>query len=325
MSCIFIQLLRIKRNIRDESNLMKRTAYTGLLVFIILNSFALLQAEPIPEAVLKCVCYITISNPKSTPEKPKPNIPIGTAFIVNYVYQDIPDSNKLFIVTARHVLFNSEGQRFPKLFLRMNRKEGGELQDFVLPNISNWILHPDKSSDIAVYPGVPKQAKYLTVSNSMFLNDRDVKERAIGIGDEVFFVGLLPYHSGYQKITPIVRFGKLALVTNEKTIDDKYYHFIDADNLPGHSGSPLFLWATPSRKPGAMVLGQRIFKLYGIVSGVVEYPKPLKIAKTTKSEQIPIDYRSGGVTSIVPVRYLEDLLNSDKVREAVGLPPRKIN
>jgi hypothetical protein len=69
------------------------------------------------------------------------------------------------------------------------------------------------------------------------------------------------------------------------------------------------------------VAGGRIFGLYGVVSAVLEYAIPLKviIPKSTQVSPIPIDYRAGGVTAIVPVKYLNELLNDPHLISAIGI------
>ena len=278
-----------------------------------------LWSEPIPDKTLQCIGYLTMPNPQSTKDNPLANVLVGTAFAVGYEYKERSDIAYLFLVTARHVLFDDKGQRHSKLYLRMNHKETSKAFDFGPLKNNRWVLSSDPAVDLAIYIGIPKQASYLRVPNSLFVTDRDVNQNSIGIGDEVFFVGLLPYHAGQEKITPIVRFGRLALLTEEQTTDGKYYHFIDADNLPGHSGAPLFLWATPTRTAGQLAAGPRIMKLWGVVSGMVEYPKPLKAVNLRPTTRTLIDYRSGGVTAVVPIKHLEKILQSHQVQKAVGI------
>jgi hypothetical protein len=302
----------------SEAYMTYRISFLLVLVFLGWPT-SLLSSEPIPEQTLHCVGYLTTPNPRSTKDNPLPNALAGTAFVVGYEYKEKPSTAYLFLVTARHVLFDAKGQRLSKLYLRMNHKETGKALDFGPLRDNRWVLASDPAIDLAIYLGLPKQASYLRVPNSLFVSDQDVTENSIGIGDEVFFVGLLPYHAGQEKITPIVRFGRLALLTEEKTTNGQYYHFIDADNLPGHSGAPLFLWATPTRTSGHFVIASRIMKLWGVVSGVIEYPKPLKALNVRPTARISIDYRSGGVTAVVPIKHLEKILQSDQVRKAVSI------
>jgi len=290
-------------------------AIVFLCMFIM--SPCLLHSEPIPENILKCVGFLTIHVQGSSAEYST----IGTAFLVGYVYPERKDKMFVFLVTAKHVLFNEDGSRVNNIYLRMNDKLTGKMKDYGILKDSLWFFHPDNSVDLAIHPVVPKEADFLVIPNDVFVNDNVLIKNKIGLGDEVFYVGLLDYYSGIDHIIPIVRFGKIALVTEEKTANGMAYYFIDAGNIPGHSGAPVFLWATPSRTSSGIVAGPRIFGLYGVVSALIQYPSPIKIImpKNTKSSPIPISLNPGGVTAIVPFRYLDELLNDRKVISALGV------
>lgn len=281
----------------------------------ILGFTVILKAEPIPTNVNKCIAFILKSETNE-------NQPIGTGFFVSYKYPERNDVHYTFLVTAKHVLFDDEGNRHSRLLLRMNDKATGIAKDFDIINPNAWFFHKNVAAvDIAVQPLFPKDADILYVSSKHFVTNDLLEKNKIDIGDDVFYSGLLSYHIGKEKISPIVRFGKLALITDEKTIDGKFYNFIDSGNIPGHSGAPVFLWATPSRSADQFVLVSRIFGLYGIVVGVLEYNKKLeaKIPRKTYHQKIPIDQRSGGITAIVPIKFLSEILESSQIKNAIGL------
>jgi hypothetical protein len=299
---------------------IRRKFFLILVVLSVLGIPCTLRSGPIPEAVLQCVAYLV--KPGSAASGDEANRPIGTGFFIGHQYAQRLNRRYVFLVTSKHVLFDENGILHTKLLLRMNRKDTNRANDFDIIKQDAWFVHPDEEAvDLAVQPVVPREAKFLYVRSSDFVTKDLFKERNIGIGDDVFYAGLLSYHSGHETIVPIVRFGRLALITNEKTVDGKYYHFIDAGSIPGHSGSPVFLWATPSRVSTALVAGPRIFGLYGVVSGVLEYQQSLKVTvpKETGRRVVPLDSRSGGVTAVVPVRYLIEILESPRLREAIGL------
>jgi len=302
---------------------MKASLLLGTVAFALVLHTIPASAEPIPSNVLRCVSYLTIPNPESKPEAFKPNILVGTGFFIGYIYPEKLDRQYVFLVTARHVLFDNKKQQHAKMFVRLNSKTEGVAHDLGPIPKDAWIVSSDPAVDLAIIPLLPREADFLSVPSSMFLSDEVVRSQQVGLGDEVFYVGMLPYHSGIGKITPIARFGRLALVTDEKTTDGHYYHFIDAGNYPGHSGSPVFLWASPSRSSSGLVVGPRIFKLYGVVSGVIEYAQELKWTKpsATIPGPVPVDIRTGGVTTVVPIRYLDAMLRSDRARTASGTGP----
>jgi hypothetical protein len=99
----------------------------------------------------------------------------------------------------------------------------------------------------------------------------------------------------------------------DPTVGGLRLHFIDAQNMNGHSGSPVFVWPSAFRE-GTLHIGPRRFLLYGVVSNVLEYSK--KQVVVTGELGTPLDYRSGGVTGVVPIRYLGEILDSKKARVA---------
>ncbi len=70
----------------------------------------------------------------------------------------------------------------------------------------------------------------------------DFKKLNIREGTEVFFTGLFVPYSGYERMYPIVRFGRVSLVTEEKIkwkdqLMDLY--LIESGSFGGNSGSPV--------------------------------------------------------------------------------------
>lgn len=66
----------------------------------------------------------------------------------------------------------------------------------------------------------------------------------------------------------MVRFGRVALMTQEKISTDLGYselHVVECQTFPGNSGSPVFLVLGPLRKPG--VLGGFRILFFGIMHG----------------------------------------------------------
>lgn len=280
-------------------------------------------SEPIPRDVFKTIAYLVIPSPQAKTTDRFRGKPAGTGFFVSHKYADAEDPNRsyVFLVTARHVIIDMQTGKRRLLLLRMNETPSGKARDITELQPDKWVVHDNEESvDLAVYPLSILQGiklNLVVVTSSDFVTQETLTTHGIGIGDEVFYAGLLPLHPGTKRIVPIARFGRLALTTDEKTtVDIKvknesgkvvnlyqhlYLHFLDADVVRGHSGSPVFLWATAQRQAGNIVAGPRPFGLYGVVSiGII----------------------GGGVTGIVPVKFLRQILESNSVRVASGLPAK---
>jgi hypothetical protein len=283
---------------------------------------ATLDAVPIDPQALETVGYLTVSG------KPQPGCQaaqkrtVGTCFFVSHSYPERPGSTYVFLVTARRVVLDDQGEKkWPKIFVRMNDIKTGIARDFDILQDDLWFFHrQQRKVDLAVHPVSHRKGKFRAIQSSLWVTDEVMRKHPIATGDEVFYTGLLARDSGTKSIKPITRFGHLALITDKPSVEGKHLHFIDADNIPGHSGSPVFLWATPRPSPQPSFTGARIFALYGIVSNIIEYAEYLKFAqKDVDPIALPMDFRSGDMTGVVPVKYLRDIIEDDRIREVIGL------
>src|SRR4030065_729768 len=89
-----------------------------------------------------------------------------------------------------------------------------KLKDYDIIKNDRWFFHSDNSVDLAIQPLLPRDADFLMIPNSLFVTDNTLSNNKIGLGDDVFYIGLLDYYSGVDHIIPIARFGRIALITN---------------------------------------------------------------------------------------------------------------
>jgi hypothetical protein len=111
-------------------------------------------------------------------------------------------------------------------------------------------LHPsDPTVDVAVIPCLlDSQSDVISVStNKSFVTKELMAEKKIGVGDEVFTIGLFTPAVGSQRNMPIVRYGNLAMVPDEPIQVDNGFaevYLIESRSIPGLSGSPAFVRQT---------------------------------------------------------------------------------
>jgi hypothetical protein len=105
--------------------------------------------------------------------------------------------------------------------LRVPLKQNSSLQNVPIPlritgSSQNVFIHPDTTVDIAVISTVPSNQRYdFSYLPASFLTTReDFKSLDITEGDEVFFTGMFTSYIGEKANHPIVRFGKVALITD---------------------------------------------------------------------------------------------------------------
>jgi hypothetical protein len=145
-------------------------------------------------------------------------IPRATAFVVSVHEQDI---GFRFVVTAEHNIVYF-GHRRWKIFVRSNLKDGGVREDDW--SEGRWYFHPDPgSTDVAISPidfSPEEEFKQIVLrtpdpDRGIVATAEKMKEHKIGLGDEVFVVGLFRSHYGQQRNVPIIRVGNIAMLKGE--------------------------------------------------------------------------------------------------------------
>ncbi|MGA8735807.1 MAG: hypothetical protein WB558_17955 [Terriglobales bacterium] len=179
------------------------------------------------------------------PEIPEPEYG-GTAFIVTWPGRNHNDF--AFMVTARHVAEKLEGRDF---YIRANTKKGKAVDLHGLPD-NPWWYHPTEKEhvDAAVTMFSPARLSELDVEHipiAMFADHATIELKHLGVGDEVFIVGLFTKVTETTKNIPIVRSGTVAMIPGERIpfadiMMDAY--LVEARSIGGLSGSPVFVRET---------------------------------------------------------------------------------
>lgn len=164
--------------------------------------------------------------------------PIATGFLVRK--SKYPKSNKLYLVTNRHVVEKNK----PNVKVRFNHKSGGNPQSIDIL-FEKWTGHPSKGVDVVV-TNIEEQ-KLKESEYSYFSLDKDslditqLFKQKITEGDFIYVLGYPMQIVGTQKKEyPVVRSGSIAQLRN--VLDDKWgAFFIDAFTFPGNSGGPVIL------------------------------------------------------------------------------------
>jgi len=182
--------------------------------------------------------------------------PGGTGFIVRYQGMSEPggrinDSGfgfHYYGVTNWHVACRGFST------IRINTKDGST--DVIELDPAEWHFIPGKY-DVAVIPLSldPKLHDVSSVSSGMFAtnyqpNDGINSGDGIGVGDDVFMIGLFVDHGGVTTNVPSARFGNISMLPNRKaTIKQPTgYHgesyVVDMHSRTGFSGSPVYVYRT---------------------------------------------------------------------------------
>ena len=180
----------------------------------------------VDEMVRQCVLFLGNKD-----EKTGKFIPRATSFVVALNDGEI---GFRYVVTAEHNIsgFRQKGW---DIFVRSNLINGGVREDNWAKG--HWFFHPDPgSTDVAVAPidFNPDEGFKQIVLRTEPPPDRGIPatgqvmaEEKIGLGDEVFVVGLFRSHYGLQRNIPIIRVGNISMLKGEPVFTD-YCGYTDA-------------------------------------------------------------------------------------------------
>ena len=277
------------------------------------------MATPIPPEVKSVVTFIFVEG------KDQKLVPNGTGFFVGVKNPTNPDQYSVYLVTAKHVLYKPNSTEFmDKVYIRLNKRKGGSEIGIVPIKAEgtnrNLFTHEDTSVDMAVIPLLPDQEKFdfKFLPDEMVTAKADYENLKIGEGSDVFFTGLFTPFTGAEKNYPVVRFGRVALVSDEKIPwDGKLMdlYLIEAGSYGGNSGSPVFFYLGSDRNPGSLILGAPILKLAGVMQGTFLDAHEIKVIETQK---VPISTSSMGIAAVVPGFKLQEILFSKELQTVRG-------
>ncbi len=286
-----------------------------LLLVIFITTYSV-TGQGIPTEVKKVVGFIYAKNSQGK------LVPNGTGFFVG-----ISDSTKnitsVNFVTAKHVL-KRDKSFLDTIYVRLNRRDSlSEIRNVPLSLNGlgkNVFTHSDQTVDIAVIPVGPDPTvfDYLTLPADMLSNKESFEELNIREGSDIFFTGMFTPFLGDKRIYPIVRFGRVALITEEKIPWDKEMtnlYLVESSSFGGNSGSPVFFYLGADRGGGGLFIGTPELKLAGIMKGYFGENSPIKIIETQK---IPVSDRNLGIAAVVPSYFLEEILFSEEMKKRRG-------
>jgi hypothetical protein len=289
-------------------------------IAIAFASRSAVMGTPIPGEVKKVVAFVYLKDAKGA------LVPNGTEFFVGIPLESDASRFFVYLVTARHVVAESEtGPLLAKVWLRLEKKSGGT-EVFEVPLISagehqTVFLHPDPTVDLAVIPVFLDQTKieFRFLPASLVTSREDFASLRIAEGSDVFFTGLFTPHLGQQKNYPVVRFGRVALLSEEKVswngVPTDLY-LIESLSSGGNSGSPVFLYLGADRTPGSLVVGTPDLRLAGVMKGAFQEGQPVRFAQTSS---IPINLSNIGIAAVVPSYHLREILFGAELAKLRGL------
>ena len=120
-------------------------------------------------------------------------VPNGTGFFVGVKNEIVDNCFNIYIVTAKHVLQDEEGNYFQEIALRLNMLDGdSQLIKIDLTNTRIY-THKENDVDIAVFICSPneKLVDFKFIPNDLIATKEVIEMHEIKEGDEVFLQGYL--------------------------------------------------------------------------------------------------------------------------------------
>jgi hypothetical protein len=265
----------------------------------------------IPDRLLKCVGFVSRYEPD---DEGGSRLRFGgTAFIVGVLMDG--NIGLAHIVTARHV---AEAIEPGEAVITMNAKDGMSLS--LRAGSQKWFYHPTEkdSVDVAVLPfGSARFNEYDIewIPEQLFATDQRIADFEIGLGDELFIIGLFTRFFGRTTLTPIVRTGNIAMMPKDKLpakgFGEMEAYLVEGRSIGGLSGSPAFVRntvKTPMQTAGGKLTamsGLGGSHLLGLVHG--HWDVPPTFSNMEQAEAVNM-----GVSIIVPAKkILETLYNPE--------------
>jgi hypothetical protein len=293
------------------------------------------MAFTIPPDIKKTVTFIFLADPQGELARdPQTHTPIanGTGFFVAVKGDKDPSRSFLYLVTAKHVILTPQGTFYPRIYVRLNKKEGdAEFIPVDLIRNGNSVvqINSDPTVDIAVIPesaSIADKFDILALPDEMLTTETSFKELPVGEGTEVFFAGLFVSYYGEHKNNPIVRFGRVAMLPEDrvswrddatKPAKNERLYLIETQTYGGNSGSPVFFALSFELvKPGQLIVaGTPLIKLAGIMMGYFNEPSPIGFLETPTAT-IPYSRQNIGIAAVTPSYLLHEILFSAEMKKA---------
>jgi hypothetical protein len=247
---------------------------------------------------------------------------VGTGFIVKR-------GGRLYFITNHHV-FIAGLRNNGVIKLRINTSNCKSR--YITADQSNFVTMSEHDlAAIEITNSLLQTDEYAFIPDTVFLTQEFATQANIGLGEEVFLIGMFSPNPGEDQNLPSGRFGSISVMASRAAPightagDDKYTaipSFIaDMRSRPGYSGSPVFVYRTQwtdVRTIGDDGVQRTDAGSINKDSGVDTFVKLLGVHCAQYSETIELESLILGnlktvipsaMTIVIPAWYVVDLLN----------------
>jgi hypothetical protein len=194
--------------------------------------------------------------PVEPPVPPRKDLrPLGSGFVV-VLKPETQEASAGGTIRTNHILITAQhviGSR-NSIIVRMNRTDRPEFACFPVKLVTkgnNQNVFESQRAEvdlIAIRLPDLTNAKFAVVDYSMILDEDLIKKEGVSEGTDVFTVGYLFGYSGNSQNFSVVRFGKVAMLSNEswyhsdspRNMDEQAY-LVEMQSEHGLSGTPVML------------------------------------------------------------------------------------
>lgn len=258
----------------------------------------------------KCVAFLCIADRDDQGRTYKR--PVATAFLLEFPAATAGYAF-YYAVTARHVIDRARPEK--GLWIRFNKESGGV--EHLPTNCDLWC--ENGSSDVAICPlRFPhSDLDFSPISHNLLLSYDELSKAPyhVRVGTELIMVGLFRRYSGQEHMQPIVRFGRVSCMPDERvpltlspesspTLVEAY--LAEMLSWGGESGSPVFSSTLHLANPPSIPLSLGNPRLIGLLHG--HYPIEERV-KSLDPQAGTIDLNAG-IAVVIPAQAILDTLNS---------------
>ena len=274
-------------------------------------------AMRIPDMLTQCVCYICVKYVKG--EFAGQYKPIGTAFFVGVMVENY---EFIYLVTAKHNLTKIY-KLFDTFYLRLNDKKTGTMYVPVEKGKAAWTSFDNMDIDLAVLAvgGIDRERfEHRAIPLDNFATSQVLLDQYIGLGDDVFAVGLFTGRAGTEKNIPIVRTGIISSMPEEPIRDgSKAYNafLVELRSIGGVSGSPVFVYLDRHRATTTLIPHNQLstYHFLGIIRG--KWTMDQNLLQEQEEIDVALAYNKGeslnlGIAIVTPAEDLWHLIMNDE-------------
>jgi len=252
---------------------------------VCLLAASIARAQNVAPGTLHSVASLVAIDPETMKR-----VTIGSAFFVEVPSKAFSGNSFVYLITARHNLFDNNGNPIAKPRLSVLDSRTSVLREDPLPSGDRWFSDPKNDDiDLAVLPFSPAHATFTTIPLARFVNTSPDTTIAVDsqLGADAYYLSVI---SGAElEPHPVIatRFGRVSVAQPAATSDipgagKQNLYFLEGASAPQASGAPVFMRTGENAVLWGMVEGS-IADPSSPFSGLIGVLPAAQIAETVRA------------------------------------------